>query len=140
MNELTTITRHLVPEGQRLAVVADLFGVHYALRLEPVAFGVTERMTQGQYCGGYWLFYTLGNGGFYMAPDDDRVFTVSCDNYWQGQLSADALGIVSCLYAFSHLSFGGPESFARTCADHYHRLRQYMMDHAELAAILGAID
>ena len=140
MNELTTITRHLVPEGQRLAVVADLFGAHFPLRLEPVIYGITERMTQGQYSGGYWLFYSLDGGGFYMAPDDDRVFTVSCDNYWRGQLSADALGIVSCLYAFSHLSFSGPESFARNCAEHYHRLRQYMMDHAEVAAILGAID
>lgn len=139
-DEHTPVTRQLVPEDQRLAVVENLFGIHFPLRLEPVIYGITEKMTQGQYRGGYWQFYTLDNGGFYMAPVDDRVFQVSCDNYWQGQLSADALGIVGCLYAYSHLSFGGPESFARICAGHYHRLRGYMMGHAEMAAILRAID
>ena len=28
----------------------------------------------------------------------------------------------------------------RICACHYHRLREYMMDHAEVRAILGATD
>jgi hypothetical protein len=136
----TPITRHLVPESQRLAVVNGLFRMHFPMRLEPFIYRITHKMTQGQYSGGYWLFYTLDNAGFYMAPDDDRIFTVSCENNWQGPLSADALGIVCTLYAYSHLSFGGPEAFARICADHYHRLRYFMMDHAEVAAILGAID
>jgi hypothetical protein len=75
-----------------------------------------------------------------MAPDDEQVFAVSCDNYYQGQLSADALGIVASLFAYSHLSFSGDTDFARACARHYHLLREYMMEHAEVAAILGAID
>jgi Antirestriction protein len=144
IDKSTSITRRLVPENQRLAVVEKLFGVHFPLRLEPVIYGVTQKMTQGAYSGGYWMFYTLGDGthekGFYMAPDDDRVFAVCSANYWSGELSADALAVTVCLTAYSHLSFGGPESFARTCARHYHLLRQYMMDHAEVAAILGAID
>lgn len=136
----TLVTRQQVPEDQRLANVKGLFGLHFPLRLEPVIFGITERMTQGQYCGGYWLFYILHNGGFYMAPDGNQVFTVSCNNYWQGQLSSDAMGIVACLYAYSHLSFSPDEKFARICARHYHWLREYMYDHAEVTAILGAID
>ena len=138
--EKNPITRQLVPEDQRLAVVEQLFGIHFPLRLEPVIYGITEKMTQGTYSGGFWQFYKLDNGGFYMAPDDDRVFTVCSANYWSGELSADALGVTVCLTAYSHLSFGGPESFARICADHFHRLRWYMMAHAEVAAILGAID
>lgn len=144
-NQSTTVTRELVPEDQRLAVTAELFDIYFALRIEPVVYGITSRMTQGDYQGGYWQFYALNSDewpapGFYMAPDDDRSFDLQCDNYWSGELSADALGIVSCLYAYSHLSFGGPEPFARICAEHYHRLRLYMMEHAEVAAILGAID
>ena len=56
-----------------------------------------------------------------------------------GTLSADALGIVCCLYAYTHLSFQGDFDFGRTCAKHYHLLRHFMMDHDEVAAILGAI-
>jgi antirestriction protein len=140
MHQSTNVTRHLVPEDQRLSTVDKLFGVHFPLRLEPVIYGITERMTQGQYEGGYWLFYTLDNGGFYMAPKDDRVFAVSSDNYWHGELSADALAVTVCLTAYSHLSFGGPETFARACARHYHLLRHYMLDHEEVAAILEVTD
>ena len=91
------------------------------------------------YDGGYWDFYTLSNGGFYMAPAEDRIYHVSCDNMFEGDLSADALGITACLYAYSHLSFSDGR-FARVCACHYHLLREYMMEHPEVSAILGATD
>ena len=54
-------------------------------------------------------------------------------------LSADALGITACLYAYSHLSFSNGR-FARVCACHYHRLREYMFEHSEVRGILGATD
>jgi hypothetical protein len=135
----TPVTRHLVPEDQRLSVTAALFGAHFPLAIEPVVYGITERMAE-DYHGGYWQFYTLDNGGFYMAPDGDQVFTVSCDNYFTGELSADALAIASCLYSYSHCSFSRDEGFGRLCARHYRLLRAYMYDHPEVAAILGAVD
>jgi hypothetical protein len=140
IDQSTAVTRHLVPEDQRLAVVEKLFGLHFPLRLEPVIYGITKKMTEGQYSGGYWQFYTLSDGGFYLAPESDEIYQVACDNYWQGELSGDALGIVSCLYSFSHLSFSRDLEFARTCAKHYHLLREFMMNHEEVASILGAID
>jgi hypothetical protein len=75
--------------------------------------------------------------GFYMAPNSDEVFHVTCDNMFKGDLSGDALGITACLYAYSNLSFGHG-GFAQECARHYHLLREYMMDHPEVKAILGA--
>lgn len=138
--EPTPVTRNLVPEDQRLAVVEQLFGIHFPLRLEPVIYGITEKMTQGACRGGYWQFYTLGNGGFYMAPDDDQMYSLVCDNYWQGELSGGALGIVSCLYSFSHLSFSNDLGFAKICARHYHWLREFMFTHPGVASILRAID
>ena len=74
--EPTPVTRQLVPEDQRLAVVEQLFGIHFPLRTEPVIYGQTGKMTQGQYRGGYWHFYTLDNGGFYMAPEGDQTYLV----------------------------------------------------------------
>ena len=62
IDEPTPVTRHLVPEDQRLAVVASLFGPHFPLQIEPVVYGIAEKMAE-DYCGGYWQFYTLGNSG-----------------------------------------------------------------------------
>lgn len=137
--ENTVVTRTLLEAEERMNYTEALFGLAFPLKLEPTIYGTTDRIAPA-YSGGFWRFWRLDNGGFYMAPEDDRIFQVSCMNCWEGQLSADALGIVSCLTAYSHLSFGGPEEFARNCARQYHLLREYMYDHAEVAAILGAID
>ncbi|MHC4799673.1 MAG: antirestriction protein [Planctomycetota bacterium] len=134
----TLVTRELVPEDRRTAVAERLFGIHFPLKLEPVVYGITDRMTDS-YHGGMWQFYNLSNEGFYMAPSTDDTFNVSCDNQYRGSLSADALGITACLYAYSHLSFSNGR-FARVCACHYHRLREYMFEHPEVRAILGATD
>jgi hypothetical protein len=139
MTVQSNVTRVLVPEDRRLAVTEKLFGMHFPLRLEPLVYTITERLTK-DYQGGYWNFYTLSNGGFYMAPAGDRNFHVMCDNHFEGDLSADALGIVSCLYTFSNLSFAGPDAFADICSDHYYWLREFMLEHSEAEAILGATD
>jgi hypothetical protein len=120
-----------------MAITERLFGIHFPLHLEPAIYGITERMAE-DYKGGYWEFYTLSNGGFYMAPSGDRCFHVTCDNQFEGDLSADALGITSCLYAYSNLSFA--DGIAREYARQYHLLREYMMEHPEVRAILGATD
>ena len=134
----TKVTREPVPEDRRMAVVEKLFGIHFPLQLEPVIYGITEKIAE-DYDGGYWDFHTLSNGGFYMAPSGDDVFHVTCDNMFEGDLSADALGITACLYAYSNLSFADGR-FARVCACHYHRLREYMLEHPEVREILGATD
>ena len=132
------IIRHLVAEDQRTQVTADLFGIYFPLQLEPFIFSQASRLSE-DYGGGYWLFYTLDNGGFYMAPDSDGNFQVISPNGWEGFMSADAFGITVCLFAYSNLSFGSGQ-FAETCAEQYHLLREYMMDHAEAGAILAATD
>ena len=133
------VTRELVPETLRSAHVGDLFGMHFPLQLEPFIYTVTGQMAP-DYKGGYWQFYSLSNGGFYMAPDAEKPFKVACQNYYTGTLSGDALGIVACLYAYSHLSFSPREEIGRMYARHYHLLREYMCEHPEVAEILGAID
>jgi len=135
---LSLITKELVPEDQRTVITERLFGIHFPLHMEPVIYGITDRMAK-DYKGGYWDFYTLSNGGFYMTPSSDDVFHVKCDNFFQGDLSADALGITACLYAYSHLSFSNGR-FARVSACHYHMLRSYMFEHPEVKAILQATD
>jgi len=39
--------------------------------------------------------------------------------HYDGAMSADALGITVCLYAYSSLSFGTESQFTNTCAQQY---------------------
>lgn len=139
MTVKTDVTRHLLDEQERLDYTAKLFGAHFPLRLEPVIYTIAMKMSP-EYRGGYWQFWRLSNGGFLMAPTDDRRFTAQSMNGWQGELSADALGVVACLTAYSHLSFTGSGEFPRECARQYHLLRELMYEHEEVSAILSAID
>lgn len=139
MTVSTTITRQLVPDNQRTEITAKLFGINFPKRIEPFVFAMAEEMGH-EYRGGLWQFYSLSNGGLYMAPDFDTKFTVSCENGFSGPMSADALGITACLYAYSHLSFSSNQEFAKICAQQYHWLREYMLEHAEVSGILRAID
>lgn len=135
---IDTITSNLVPDDDRVQHTAKLFDINFPLRLEPTIFDMAGRLAP-EYRGGYWNFYALSNGGFYMAPRSNTLYAVSCDNGFEGKLSSDALGIAACLYTYSHLSFGG-DALADKCAQHYHWLREFMLGHAEARAILGAID
>jgi hypothetical protein len=132
------ITNTIVPESERLAFVDRLFGIQYVLKLEPTVFTMAERIAP-EYSGAYWNFHALGNGGFYMSPRSDTMFSISCENGYEGKLSPDALGIAACMYAFSHLSFGDGR-LAEACAEHYHLLREYLFEHLEATAILRSID
>ena len=54
------------------------------------------------YDGGYWKFYDLSNGGFYIAPaDEKRMWLTWPGNYFDDEMSADAAGMVATLYALN---------------------------------------
>ena len=133
------ITRRQVAGDQRIEHTAAIFGIDFPMRFEPAVYRIAETIAP-EYNGGYWEFYALSNGGFYMAPISDNAYPVSCENGYEGVLSADALGIAVCLYAYSHLSFSDSTELAETFAQQYHWLRDYMLKHPEAEGILGAID
>lgn len=135
----TTITRQCLNDNERIDYTAKVFDIHFPLLVEPFVYAITESMSR-EYKGGYWQFYKLSNGGFYMAPDSEAYHPVACQNGYEGILSADAVGITACLYAFSHLSFLDNPTLAETSAEQYHLLRDYMLEQTEAEGILGAID
>jgi len=138
---MTKITRTLIATPDRVPTTAKLFGYAFPQQLEPFVYTVARDMAPAFYNGGYWHFYRIGENGFYMAPDIDGPVQASCaGNFFRGELSADALGIVVCLTAYSHLSFGKDQKFARTCADQFYQLRSYAGYQDEAAAIYAAID
>lgn len=70
-----TVTEDLVPDHERLSITADLFGFFFPMKLEPAIYQFAETLSD-DYRGGYWTFYHLSNGGFYMAPDQNEQFEV----------------------------------------------------------------
>lgn len=138
MTTNSIITATLVPESSRMDVADNHFGIRFPLTVEPTIFQFATQLASA-YSGGYWHFYTIDNGGFFMAPRLDEVFQIIADNGYEGTMSAEALGITACMYAFSNLSFG-EGTFGEKCAKHYRRLYEFAIQHAEAGAIRAAID
>lgn len=132
-----TIYKIQLNDDDRINYTANHFGDDFPFRVEPFIFNMAGNLSR-DYTGGYWNIYELSNGGFYMAPDSDKPFHVVSMNGYEGTLSADAFGITVCLFAYSHLSFS--EELSVMCAEHFHLLREYMMDHPESREIFRAID
>lgn len=133
----TTPAHTLVADADRTKVTGNLFGLNFPLRLEPTVYAMADRLAP-DYSGGFWQFHELDNGGFFMSPVADS-FQVISENGYEGTLSAEALGITACLYAYSRLAFDD-DAFAEACAEHFHRLREFALGHDEAGAILAAID
>lgn len=133
------ITHKKVSDDKRIKITSQLFGHHFPFHLEPAIY-TFARCLCSQYDGAYWNFYLLSNGGFYMAPNTNESFKVCCENGYEDELTADAFGIVVCLYAYSHLSFNTQKVFAKKCVKHYHFLRDFMLVNVEASKIIAAID
>lgn len=134
----TIITSQRIASNQRISHTARLFGLNFPMRLEPMVFATADRLSC-DYQGGMWIFSSLSTGGFFMFPDSEETFQVSCENGFEGALSAEAFGIVCCMYSYSGISFSG-DAFAETCAEQYHLLSEFALDHAEVGSIMQAID
>lgn len=141
----------LLDDHSRLAHPGGLFGVRFGWQVEPVIYAFADRLSD-DYSGGYWDMLAVSNGAFYMRPVDDHDgdvqgsgagFCVLSDNGFECRLSADALGLVACLYAYSHLSFDTAwvgDELAQTCARQYHLLREWALSHPQAGLILAVID
>ena len=135
---MTHIISTIVPESLRMSTVDKLFGLAYVTQLEPTVFSFAGALAPA-YQGAYWDFYTLSNGGFYMAPRLDESFTIECDGF-DVQLTADALGIAACLYAYSHLSMEAKGPIVESYTDQYHWVREFALGHTDAGAIMQVID
>lgn len=96
------------------------------------------RRLSTEYSGGMWVFYSLSNGSFFVAPEITGPVAVSWHlNGYEGQMSAEAFGIVVTLFTLCYMA----EVFADDLyVEKYHALRDYALQHAEQREIFKAID
>ena len=125
-----------VPENKRIGFLASQLGrMHY--KFEMLTYHVMSRYCEG-YPGGYWNFYTLSNGGFFMALDSDRAFRVVNEmNFCDETMSAEAASIGANLYALSGVAF---ESQDPKIGAHYGSLYEFIGEHEEAWQIFRFID
>lgn len=129
-------TAHLVADHQRLAFLPRYLG-QFAVVGEGMVFDALRNLSD-DYRGGSWAFYDLSNGGFYMAPHADSSLNLFCaGNGYDGEMSADAAGIVATLFALNKLAC---QSRSERICDLYERLLQHARWHPEARAISAAID
>ena len=135
-----TLTAMSVADEQRVEFWPQHFGnIPQWITLEPQGFAWMDRFC-ADYSGGIWSFYSLSNGGAFMVPETDSDAFWSLFNAMNGNaadMSAEAAGIAVCLIAYSHHACR-TECDAMT--EHYWRLRDYALNHAECSAIMRIID
>lgn len=142
LENTNTLIVTLLPDEQRIGFWPQHFvSIPQWMTLEPHIFAWMDLFC-ADYCGGIWQFYTLSNGGAFIAPepDGDDVEKWTLFNPMNGndvEMSAEAAGIAACLMAYSHHAMR-TECDAMT--EHYYRLRDYALNHAECSAIMHIID
>ncbi|MEX3581631.1 MAG: antirestriction protein [Burkholderia sp.] len=134
-----SITAALVPDDQRLDFLPAFFGPDLMMYGEALVYKWMGRLSH-HYKGGFWLFHSLSNGGYYMAPNQPvRLRVAVAGNGFDAFVSADAAGVIATLFALGQLAATENGAHERFC-DLYHALRDYAGGHAEAAFIDRAID
>lgn len=130
------VTSTIIPEELRLNVLPRYLGGHY-LSGEMMVYDWAARLCRS-YQGGYWNFFALSNGGFYMAPEGmERIHVRWHLNGYSDTMGADAFGITVTLFALCHLA---EKTLDDAIIERFHQLREFATHHVEAANILRAID
>jgi hypothetical protein len=135
------VVANLVADDNRFSFLPAMFGPRLFGRGEALIFHWMGRLSE-DYAGGYWNFYTLTNGGYYMALGSDTRLRLEVDgNGFAGEVSADAAGIVASLFALNQLVVGTQgTAYFDLMVERYYQLRDFAKDHPEAGAIFAAID
>ena len=137
MQAPSSITAQLVEEAARMDFLPTFFGRRLMMHGEAQVYAWMRKLS-ADYKGGFWQFYNLSNGGFYMVPTGlDKLHIVCEGNFFAGDLSADAAGIVATLFALCYLANGSEND---AIIERYHLLIEYAGQHEEAGKIFGAID
>jgi hypothetical protein len=137
LKDLNPVTATLFAAEERLEFLPSLFGYKLMMRGEALIFDWMRSLSKS-YDGGFWNYFKLSNGGFFMAPASTNFYSVSCPgNQFEGVMSANAVGIVSTLFALGQLA---AESESGSIVDHYFLVLEYVEYHPERSLIFKAID
>ncbi|OCP22443.1 MULTISPECIES: antirestriction protein [unclassified Ensifer] len=128
----------IVPEEHRQEFLPTLFGRSLLIVAENAVYSFMDRLSPLDYGGGFWDFYEHDGKPLFLAPQSKSRFRITGEiTGFQGEVSAEAAGIIATMFAFSHLSFQYQSEYL---SEGYGRLYAYSADHPEAAEIFQAID
>lgn len=137
MSECPSVTATKVTQSRRIKMLPKYFGERLMVHTEHAIYDTLQELAP-EYNGGFWHYFELSNGGFYMSPDLHISFDVTVnENGFSDTMSADAAGITACLFTYSQLANA---KNSEQLSNLYHLLREFALDHPESAKILAAID
>ena len=135
--QATSSAATVVPDVQRSNFLPRLFGQRHFLAGEAQIFDTMRLLSPADYHGGFWEFYEHAGEPLYLAPKSQNLFRISWHgNGYEGEVSADAVGIIATLFALSDLAITHQDPLL---GDAFHRLYEFARGHAEAAEIGGAI-
>lgn len=127
----------LINDKDRLNFLPAFVGPAY-LAFENHVYQWMKRLC-ADYNGGYWDFYSLNGKPGFMAPQDEDSFHLRCDgNFFDDQVSAEAAGIIVCIFALGSVFESNPN--LEILVERRDRLIDFAATHAEARQIFRAID
>ena len=138
LRDLRIVAVAVDDESERMKCLSNIAGpsIIQAVRLEHAFFNAMH-LYDNTYGGGWWDFFKLSNGGFYVALKDDRQFHMVSPNGFECDVDANTAGIIVSAFAYSNLSFGpNGEAFG----EEYHKLCEFIFQHPEAGTIRAALD
>ena len=130
----------VVPNKDRLKFLPKHVGL-FMTRLETSIYDWMVRLDKA-YTGDYWEFYELDNGGFFLAPSEDRDYKLCSINHNEEVVSNIAAGIVITMFALGSLMFMDNihDNMQSPLVDKYYALRDFAADWDEATKIFSLID
>lgn len=143
-DEQAPIQGTLVAEDERMDFLPAFFGKRLMMRGEALVYAWMGSLCD-DYIGGMWDFFKLSNGGFYMAPQiQERLKIQVVGNWFDGEVSADAAGIIATLFALGQICAESDDEGEGEAAKRFYQLHRrllaYAAEHPEAAQIGRAID
>ena len=134
---MEAITNTLCPDQERLNFLPQHVGKQF-LQYELTVYAQMDTFSK-DYQGGVWDFYSLSNGGFYMAlkSQSDTIRLKCLSNDFEDHMTTDAASIGVNLFVQNHFAWEfQSERFSKL----YYHLRDYALEHSEAGKILAFID
>jgi len=145
MEQQEKITVNLVGERERMSFLPRLFK-NYFMRCENHVYQLAGKLSEN-YQGGTWEFAEASNGALYMRPEaeEDEKFSVSSENYYSGELSADAFGILCTFLTVNNMCWmladeNAPQEKLKHFIDMNYLIRDVLLEHQEKHELIPAID
>lgn len=130
----------VVPDNNRIKFLPKHVGL-FMTRFETSIYNWMSRL-DNEYNGGYWEFYELDNGGFFLAPSEDRDYKLCSINHNEEVVSNITAGIVVTLFALNALMVieNISDSMQSQLVDKYYALKDFAADCDEAKEIFSLID